>query len=105
MSSNDKNSFADSLRSETQSAIDEAASLGAASVRNQIKTLAHLAAKQGNFELRIPLNGKGWSNAILAKAMEDLTNLDKLKVSVKNEITAFYSNTDCDSEEFLYVQW
>jgi hypothetical protein len=79
---------------------EEKAQAAAEYLRNRAVSSAQL----GNFSMKIETSKLTFSRDILKKAMT-LLSKEGFACKIDHEITAWYSNIDCDSEEFLYMNW
>ena len=76
----------------------------AASIAEILITESRQASRMGRFSLHIWLQDREWKRADVEAAAIELRNKN-LTVTVGNEITAWYSNTDCDTADFIEVSW
>lgn len=71
---------------------------------DQLVWRATQAAKQGDFSISLWLSDLGITKEaaeLVAKELEQ----DGFKCTISNEITAWYSNTDWDSDDLLLISW
>lgn len=92
------------LRSTANEVCNSKVKLAAASIAEVIIAEARQASREGRFFLHIWLGDRGWKRAEAEEAAVELRNKN-LTVEVGNEITAWYSNTDWDSDDFINVSW
>ena len=74
------------------------------SLTEQVKFMAHEAAKQGKVSLHIWCGDRNISKQDAETVARELVR-DGFKCTVTREITAWYSNTDWDEDELLFVSW
>jgi hypothetical protein len=76
----------------------------AGTIADVLRQEARFAAQAGRFGLLIWLKDKGWSKSDAENAATELRR-DGIEVLVSREITAWYSNTDWDEDEFISLKW
>lgn len=69
-----------------------------------LRNRAVSSAQLGNFSMKIEMSKLTFSRDILKKAMTILSK-EGFACKTDDEITAWYSNIDCDSTEFFYMNW
>jgi len=74
------------------------------SLTEQVRFKAFAAAKQGKVSLHIWCGSQNISKEAAEMVARELER-DGFKCTISHEITAHYSNTDCDSEDLLFVSW
>lgn len=70
----------------------------------QVRFMAKEAAKQGKVSLHIWCGDRNISKQDAETVARELVR-DGFKCTVTKEITAWYSNTDWDEDELLFVSW
>jgi len=76
----------------------------AGTIAEVLRHEAKLAAQNGKYGIMIWLQEKKWSRLAAEQAAEELKR-DGFDVIVGREVTAWYSNTDWDEEEYISVTW
>lgn len=76
----------------------------AQSLTEQVKFMAHEAAKQGKLSLHLWCGSLNISKEAAEMVSRELAR-DGFKCTITKEITAWHSNTDWDEEELLFVSW
>ena len=71
---------------------------------DQMRWRATQAAKQGNLSISIWLSELGISKPVGTMIAEELEK-DGFKCSITTETVAFYSNTDWDDDDLLFISW
>ncbi len=76
----------------------------AKSAAEYLRNLSISSAKLGNFGMRTEVSKLPFTIDILRKAMTILSK-EGYACKIDSEITNWYSNTDYDSEDFVYINW
>jgi len=76
----------------------------ALTIVNTLRLEAKTAARRGEHSLRIAIASRAWNSIDVQKAAEELRQ-ENFTVLIDSEITAWYSNTDYDTESFIKVSW
>lgn len=76
----------------------------ALTIANTLRLEARAAARRGEHSLRIAIASRAWNSIDVQKAAEELRQ-ENFTVLIDSEITAWYSNTDYDTEAFIKVRW
>ncbi len=71
---------------------------------DQLLWRATQAAKRGDLSISLWLSDLGITKES-AELVADELKREGFKCTISNEITAWYSNTDCDSDDLLFVSW
>jgi len=71
---------------------------------DQLLWRATQAAKRGELSISLWLSDLGITKES-AELVSDELKRDGFKCTISNEITAWYSNTDCDSDDLLFISW
>jgi hypothetical protein len=71
---------------------------------DQLRWRATQAAKNGVFSISLWLSDLGITKES-AELVSDELKREGFKCTISNEITAWHSNTDCDSDELLFISW
>ena len=69
-----------------------------------LETLTLVEAEKGKFNLKIDIDILPFNKDILINTFISL-NGKGYTCSIKNEITNWYSNSDCDSADYLIINW
>lgn len=96
--------LADELKNTANRVCYNKTTTAAASIAEVLIVEARQAAHEGRFFLHIWLKDRSWKRVEVEEAAVELRN-KKLTVEVGNEIVAWHSNTDWDSEDFIKVSW
>lgn len=96
--------LADKLRIITGDAMVENHRIKTQRLADQLVWRATQAAKQGLFSISIWLRDLGITKEAAEMAAEELKR-DGFKCTISDEVTAYYSNTDWDSENLLFISW
>jgi hypothetical protein len=71
---------------------------------DQLLWRATQAAKRGDLSISLWLSDLGITKES-AELVSDELKREGFKCTVSNEITAWHSNTDCDSDDLLFISW
>jgi hypothetical protein len=71
---------------------------------DQLLWRASQAAKRGDLSISLWLSDLGITKES-AELVSDELKREGFKCTVSNEITAWHSNTDCDSDDLLFISW
>lgn len=74
------------------------------SAASYFETLCVKQAEKGKYQLRIELGSLHFSREIIELSFKHLQSKG-FTCKIENEITAQYTNTDWDSDDFLYIKW
>jgi len=97
-------SLSDELKALATNVCKEKVVFRGAAIAEVLRREAKFAAGAGNFSLHIWLKNKNWLREDAEVAAIELRK-ENLEVVIVNEIVAWYSNTDWDTEEFIKVSW